>query len=179
MTIEQQIHEKKEIIKVVGEVNKRQKRDALLSGEILKLHESELEELERKQNMRAVDKETYHYLNISKGSVQKFPAMETNGELDQQRFDSGNYFLDKEDAQREADFINTHLRIRKWQRENDCGDLANTVYVPLWYFECNELCEDAFSDNSGEIYYFSTEEIAEKFITEMGDVYKRHILGVS
>jgi len=150
--------------------------------------ERQLEELETELGRlsgRANLGEDYWFVMycVTKGFY-AYPCEESSNASADSRFESGNYYLTKEAAQKRADRINLDFKIEKWQREsdpdfvpdwNDCAQRKFFFYISS---ESWELVVGSCDQNPGIDYYFSSREIIEKFISELGDEVKKVMFGV-
>jgi len=142
----------------------------------------QLEEIETKLSKDRAEYDGYYYylrIDTSTGTVHVVEETELLTSTDNRFYGAGNYYLTQEKAQKRAEQINLEFKIEKWLRENDpdfdpdWGYGTERKYTFSYDRGDDALLIDCYRYYQTQGHLFSSVEIIEKFIREMGDEVKR------
>lgn len=162
------------------------KQDIEVAEKLICQREDELNHLNtqlKKVNSRVNQGEFYYYL-LFKNDISTATGVESGDITDDDRASHNNYYFEKAVAQNRADRIKLDFEIDKWQRENDPGfapdwnDRDQGKYSFSYNHITNMLAVDAFTRMQSQGYFFSSKNVVENFINDLGDEVKRVMFGV-
>lgn len=146
--------------------------DLFSMGLILNL---EFEEVKEIQNGRPKNGENYFYITDNAVCVTE----ETNCEIDDKRFNNGNYFTDFKKASKEYQIIKLYQKLKKFSVDNGWKDsmlLDKNAYKHCIYLDYDKQCFKTTYQLHCPIFtqmFFATKEVAEKAIELFGDEIKK------